>query len=87
MSPVETLGFVGAFLTTISGLPQFFKIMRDKSAKEVSLWTYIILLVGVICWLVYGFFLNSKPLIFANSITLIIYTCILASKIYYSKRI
>lgn len=53
---IEILGYTAAIFTTVSGIPQFIKIMKDKSSKEVSLLTYVILFTGVSFWLVYGLF-------------------------------
>jgi len=83
MLPFELLGFIAATLTTISFLPQAIKAWKTKSTKDISLPMYVIFVIGIFLWLIYGFAINSPPLMLANSITLIIGLFILYLKIRY----
>lgn len=78
---LELLGFVAATLTTISFLPQALKAWKTKSTKDISLLMYTVMGVGVTCWLLYGLGLKSRPIIYANVITLILILSILFLKI------
>ncbi len=67
-----------AILATIAGIimsfgyyPQAIKIIKKKSAKDVSPTTYLMFLPGIAIWLIYGISLNDFPLIIANSVALI----------------
>ena len=60
-------------LTTIVGVSmsfgyfiQTFKIFHRKSAKDVSLLTYLIFTFGVAIWLIYGISIMDWPLIICN---------------------
>ena len=64
------IGYVAAFLTTISMLPQLIKVVRTKNTKSLSLLMLSVLSVGISLWLIYGLMLKSPPLILANSISL-----------------
>ena len=64
------IGFVAAFLTTASMLPQLIKVVRTKDTKSLSLTMLTVLCIGISLWLIYGIMLSSLPLILANSISL-----------------
>ncbi|MBN3923716.1 SemiSWEET transporter [Nostoc sp. NMS4] len=83
MDFITILGLVAAILNTISFLPQMFKIWQRKSAKDVSLVTLITFISGTFLWLIYGIYLQSLPIILANSVTLIFNLIILRLKIRY----
>lgn len=79
----QYIGFLAAFLTTISFAPQAIKTIRTKSTDGISLGTYVLFNIGVVCWLIYGLFSGDLPIILANSITLIFTATILILKIKY----
>lgn len=83
MKAVIILGLIAGTLTTIAFLPQVIKTLKLKEAKDISLWMYIILCAGIFSWLVYGLFIKDMPIIIANSITLILASIILFSKLRY----
>ena len=65
----EILGFAAAILSTSAFLPQAWKTIKTKNTSGISLAMYCLLLCGVTLWLIYGILLDSKPIIYANSIT------------------
>jgi MtN3 and saliva related transmembrane protein len=75
------VGFAAGFLTTIAFIPQLLKIWRSKSAKDVSLPTFIAFTVGVALWLVYGVMNQEAPIIVCNAVTLVLAGAILAMKL------
>jgi MtN3 and saliva related transmembrane protein len=83
MDKYEVLGFCAAILTTISFLPQVIKIYKSKETKSISFAMYVVLSLGILMWLVYGFHLKSMPMIIANAITLILTIYILFMKMKY----
>ena len=67
-----------AIFTTIFGtamsfgyFSQTYKILKRKSAKDVSLWTYLFFTFGIALWFIYGITINNYPLIISNSVFLI----------------
>ena len=82
---VEVFGYVAAILTTAAFLPQLIKTLKTKKADDVSLITLIMFIVGVLCWIIYGYKISSIPILLANLITLLLNLLILISKIYFSK--
>ena len=67
----ENIGYVAAVLTTFSFLPQALLTLRTRKTDEISLTMYLMLNVGIMCWLVYGWVLDDLALILANSVTLL----------------
>ncbi len=49
---------------------QAVKIIRLKEAKDVSMYTFLMILVIGIMWLIYGIKIQNLPLIIGNSIKL-----------------
>ena len=81
MDIVDTLGLAAGFLTTVAYVPQVVKIWRSKSARDVSLRTFLALTVGIAAWLVYGVAKHDVPLILWNAVTLVLAGAILAMKV------
>ena len=79
---IEILGYVAATLTTVSFLPQAILTIRTRDTDGLSLSMYSTFTLGVLGWLVYGFFLKNNVIIIANSITLFLATLILSFKLY-----
>lgn len=82
---VEIFGYSAAVLTTIAFIPQLVKTIISKKAEDVSLTTLIMFLTGVSSWIIYGFQINSNPILIANVITFILNLLILIFKINYTK--
>ncbi|MBN2037852.1 MAG: SemiSWEET transporter [Chitinispirillaceae bacterium] len=74
------IGLVAGLLTTASLLPQLVKTIRTRSAKDLSLIMLFMFWAGIICWLTYGIMVKEWPVIFANSITLVMASLLLACK-------
>ena len=56
---VELIGFAAAFLTTIAFIPQVIQVWKSKSVEGLSLTTYIIFIIGVFLWFLYGLSIGS----------------------------
>ena len=69
---VELIGFAAAFLTTIAFIPQVIQVWKSKSVEGLSLTTYIIFIIGVFLWFLYGLKIGSLSMIIANSITVVL---------------
>jgi len=78
----EMIGYLAATLTTASFLPQAILTIRTKDTESLSLSMYSLFTLGVFLWLIYGFYISDKALIFANPITLVLAASILSFKIY-----
>lgn len=77
----EILGFVAAFFTTASFLPQAIKTIKTRDTSGISLVMYSMFSFGVLLWFVYGIFLKDIAITLANFITLMFAVIILSFKI------
>ena len=66
----EAIGIAAAVLTTGAYVPQIVRIVRTRSAHDISWWMFGILIAGTLLWLWYGIRLVAWPLIIANTVTL-----------------
>lgn len=66
----QIIGFTAAGLTMFSFLPQIIKAFRTKSVRDVSPVTLLQLSLGVLLWIVYGFYRKDPIIIIANAVTL-----------------
>src|SRR5579862_5030170 len=82
---VEGIGFVAAFLTTAAFVPQLLRVLRLRSAREISLPTFLMFSLGVFLWLIYGIYTGSKPVIASNLVTLVLSVSILVLKLRYDR--
>lgn len=77
----DILGFVAAILTTISFIPQAWKVYQSKKTDDISLSMWIIFTSGVSCWMIYGIFTQDWNLVGANGVTAFLAGYILVKKI------
>ncbi|XDD47998.1 SemiSWEET transporter [Leptospira sp. WS39.C2] len=75
------IGYVAAFLTTVSFLPQVLRVVLTKQTRDISRNMYIMFFLGVVLWFVYGFLKSDFPIILANVVTLFFVTIILYYKL------
>lgn len=71
MNAVETVGYAASLLSILNQFPQAIKVIKTKDTHSISLTMYIIVVVCITLWLVYGIMLNDGPLIWANALSLI----------------
>lgn len=88
IDPAVILGWTATSLTTISFVPQAITTIRSKSTAGISLGMYILFVLGVGAWIVYGVLMGQKdffsglPIWVGNSVTLVFSSIVLGFKIY-----
>jgi MtN3 and saliva related transmembrane protein len=82
---VEDLGFAAAFCTTAAFVPQLVRVLRLRSARDISLPTFLFFSLGVFLWLLYGWYTGSRPVIASNAVTLVLSVSILVLKLRYDR--
>ncbi|EKJ85151.1 MtN3 and saliva related transmembrane protein [Leptospira meyeri] len=75
------IGYIAAFLTTVSFLPQVLRVVMTKQTRDISRNMYIMFFVGVLLWFVYGVLKSDFPIILANSVTIFFVSIILYYKL------
>ncbi|HWZ12658.1 MAG TPA: SemiSWEET transporter [Acidobacteriaceae bacterium] len=83
---INGIGYMAAFCTTIAFVPQIIRVLKLRSAREISLGMALIFSFGVIMWLIYGLMLRSRPVIIANAATLLLSVGLVILKLYYGGR-
>ncbi|MES2647686.1 MAG: SemiSWEET family transporter [Bacteroidota bacterium] len=80
MDWIELTGHIGSILSSITFIPQVYKVYKTKSAKDLSLTMMLIVLSSTIIWLVYGIGKELLPVIICNTII-----CLLSMLLIYFK--
>ncbi|PJZ85923.1 SemiSWEET transporter [Leptospira harrisiae] len=75
------IGYVAAFLTTVSFLPQVLRVVMTKQTRDISRNMYIMFFIGVLLWFVYGVLKSDLPIILANAVTIFFVSIILYYKL------
>jgi MtN3 and saliva related transmembrane protein len=83
MNIIVIIGYLAAFGTTVSFLPQAIKTIQTKNTSGISLYMYTLFTIGTLFWLIYGIMIHSLPVAIANAITLIFASIILVYKLRY----
>lgn len=78
---MEMLGYLAAFCTTVSFLPQAILTIRTKDTESLSLGMYSLFTFGIILWLIYGIYKHDYAIIYGNAVTLMLSATILSFKI------
>ena len=80
---ITLIGIIAGILTTIAFIPQVVKAFNTRQTKDLSLLMYITFFTGILLWLIYGIIIKNVPIIFANSVTIVLVGLIIGMKIKY----
>jgi MtN3 and saliva related transmembrane protein len=72
MNWVTALGLLAGTLTTVAFLPQVIHTWKTKSTKDLSLPMLVSFTAGVLCWLLYGIWIGSWPILITNAVTFLL---------------
>lgn len=64
------IGLLAGIFTTAAVVPQIWKAYKTKKVKDVSPGMFIVLLVGLLLWVIYGVMQNDLPIIATNGLAL-----------------
>jgi MtN3 and saliva related transmembrane protein len=67
---VEAIGYFGSLLSCITFIPQVYLTWQTKNVASLSILMILIVNFSCIVWLVYGYLIQSKPVLMANTIVL-----------------
>ena len=82
---INVIGYIAATLTTISFLPQLIRVVKLRSARDISLGMFLIFTTGTGFWLTYGIVSHSTPVWVANSVTFVLSLSILILKLRFDR--
>jgi MtN3 and saliva related transmembrane protein len=66
-------------------IPQLIRVLKLRSAREISMIFITLLITGMICWLAYGVYLKLFPVILWNAIGAILASFLIYLKLKYGK--
>ena len=81
MNWIEIAGNTGAFLSSVTFIPQVYKAWQTKSVGDLSLAMILIVITSTVIWLVYGVSLVLWPVIIANTIIFFLASLLLVFKL------
>ena len=70
MQWIDYVGLFGAFLSSVTFVPQVYKAWQSRSTGDLSYWMLFILIGNVSTWLFYGIVKKDLAIIIANCIIL-----------------
>jgi len=83
---IEIIGIIAAVLTTFGFVPQVIKSYKTKNVEGISLTMYLVMFLGLLFWLAYGFLIDSFAIKLANIVSgIIVFTLIILRIIYKNK--
>jgi MtN3 and saliva related transmembrane protein len=85
MTAVDILGYAAGAVTAFTFLPQVVKTWKEKSAKDISLYMFLIAFVNEIMWLVWGLLINNMVVILTNAVMLVMSGIMIGLKLKYNQ--
>jgi MtN3 and saliva related transmembrane protein len=83
---IEIIGFMAAIFTTSAFVPQVYKAWKTKDVEAISLTMFVVMFIGVLLWLIYGFYIKSLSMVVANIMSSILSLSIIVLKIKHKKK-
>lgn len=80
---IKLIGFTAATCTTVAYAPQAIKVWKTRSTGDISLGMFLVMVLGLALWLLYGLLSGDAPLVAANAITMVLAGGILVMKLRY----
>jgi MtN3 and saliva related transmembrane protein len=79
-------GTVAFLLSCIGLIPQIWKSFKTKSTEDISILMLINYLVCSVCWIIYGCYVKSHPVIWSNVAMLVTSFISIVQKYYYDRK-
>src|SRR5690606_25772409 len=81
----DVLGLVAGICTMVAVIPQIKKAWDTKKVEDVSPGMFIVLVIGVFLWVIYGITQNDLPIIATNGVSLALNGFMLYLKLRYKE--
>jgi len=79
----DIFGYIGTCILGVTMLPQVYKTFSEKKANDLSLSYLGLQFSANILFIIYGYFLESLPVIISNSIVLLCSSSLIYAKYMY----
>jgi MtN3 and saliva related transmembrane protein len=73
MVAIEAVGALAALITTAEVVPQVFKTLTTRSARDLSWGALSMLMIGLSLWVVYGVFVGDMWIFLSAAFSLGLY--------------
>ncbi|HTI88203.1 MAG TPA: SemiSWEET transporter [Alphaproteobacteria bacterium] len=81
MDIATVIGACATLASTVSFVPQAWKIIKSRRTHDISMGMYAVTVSGFALWTAYGVLLGSWPLIITNTLCLSLSAFILTMKV------
>lgn len=85
MFPYSEIGIFGSLLLAGAFLPQCYRLLNTKSAKDISFYYPLVLSIGSFCLTVYGYGIRDAIVFTLNLYATFCNVELMALKIYYDR--
>jgi MtN3 and saliva related transmembrane protein len=79
-------GAVAFLLSCVGLVPQIWKSFKTKSTEDISTLMLINYLICSVCWIIYGCYVKSHPVIWSNVAMLVTSFISIVQKYYYDRK-
>ncbi len=76
----ELVGWLGVMFSICVNLPQAYRIWSTRSSRDVSVWTFRLLLVTVVCYLIRAISIGEWIFIVSNTCAIVVTIAVLLLK-------
>lgn len=80
----ELIGYLAGIVITIQLFPQLYKSWKTRSTKDLSTYWLLTYILGVVLWGIYGYGIESLPLIISATVETLFALVLLGLKLKYS---
>lgn len=85
MAPMDILGYIGGGLVVISFLPQVIRVIKLKTANEISMVFTLLMFIGCLIWTAYAFYVHQPPMMVTGTTNTLLTGLLMALKCIYSR--
>jgi MtN3 and saliva related transmembrane protein len=82
---INLIGYIAGITQTVRTVPQIYFSVKTGSTKDLSFLMVVLSVIGTLLWLVYGIFTRSMPIVYTDSVGLLLLLSLLFIKIKFDK--
>ncbi len=83
---LTVFGIIGSLLLSFAFLPQCYRLLKTRSARDISAYYVMILVAGSFCLTVYGYGIKDLIVFILNLYATLANSELLLLKLYYDKK-
>lgn len=87
MSFTDIIGIIASIISTVSFIPQAYKVFRSRTTKGISLVSFGTVLIGGVLWSLYGWLIRSYQVFATNAFISIVVLFIIVVTLYFRNTI